>query len=737
MSEKLEDQEYDKTATNRLLDLLRSQQAGESLEETQSPGDDSESIVKPKPVKNIPPPGNDVDTATGSEDAKPGPTSTVRSMDLLEKFKTSMTGRPKKSDLDSDSLPAGGSTQAPSDAEKSKSGRSATDLLQNLQPAHREPVEEVEVDPPAFDTTLFTEAKEQVIPPFWQAYANVLFHGFNDSMNLLTINAGEKILILMEIRYGAKGTTITNYSRFILPFDDGTQTIKTMEELIPIALDRTIEKKSRRKTFVAFYSADVPVKTYVLQTPLLKGKELGDLVNWNLKKKQSIDTENSIFHWEALPVSGKNEKQNVVVATVATESVKPVIDLIHKSKLNIRYQSALPVMLWKLFTRDYPDRQKGCQVLVHLGETHADVMFIVNHALLFSREIVLGLDDFYTAVMQKVIVGDKTIEIDLPTARQIVNDYGIPEQGNGLIAGSKISLYKISIFLRPVVERLTSELSRSLKYFNKLYPDLEWEELIFDGPGAAIPNLLTTLKNNLNVNVSLFHPQRVGTIKTGPGVVIPENELPEANLNFALAEGRASRINLLPRNLVSASKFIFFNKVAIAAAIFLIPLFLGSIYFSYRELNEVKKNVVWYQNEWTQLNDETKGYYDLLNDRDILKTYGKYLHNDEVLSQNQIKLMKLFSGIVPTDIKFTSMVFSKEIQAGGSDNKNDGATFQDILRVKGFIQAEAAVADIRLTNFVIKLEEMEIFSDVEFKMDENSKPKDGKLFFKVDLRLKA
>lgn len=780
MSDKESNKEHDQTATNRLLDLLRSQQAGD-------PADEQEKAEpKPAPAKQAEPdsPPEKPEPAPSSKKTKPKsvesdstetakkqPQAGAQKQDLMAKFRTSMKVRTSSATDEKSAAPSKESDVAITDAETKDPGidqkkPDTKDLLQDLKPSASDAEPEVEVEPEVFDESLFSVFSGQTGAPPWKQYLDSLYHVFNGSTSFLTVKTSEKTLILMRFSLTPTGMRVDDYSIFTLPYKDGENSIKTMEELVPRSLDLFLEKKPEEKPedepvslksikdllpwvlkrfkvnrpqknyFVAYCSSIIKTNTLVIQTPQLKGKELEELIKWNLKKKHSVDPKKTLIQWEVLAGTPSTGKQNVVVVTVPVEEVSPALRIFNEKKLPVRYHSALPVLLWKSFIRNYPDRNKGCHVLVHLGETTTDVMFIVDHQLLFSRDISLGIEDLYSAIMQKVVVGDSTVKIDYATARKIIGDYGIPITGKGVLPDSGISLYKLSIYLRPVIERLTNELNRSLKYFNKQYPDLEWEELILDGPGAVVPNLLTTLHNNLNVPVSLFNPKRTVPLQTAPDVDIPADHLPATNLNFAMASGNARSMNLLPSNLLLDNKFAFLNKLSMAAAILFIPLFIGSGFMKYQDLGQIKKEVHGYNEKWTELTSETRDYYDISNDCDILDNYPRYLKNDEIYSQNQIQLMKIFSSIVSQDIKFTSMVFSREVKPAG-ESSGVSNKLGDILDIKGFIQSDAAVADIRMTNFVIKLEEMDMFTKVTFKMDENSRPRDGKLFFKINLKLKT
>ena len=337
--------------------------------------------------------------------------------------------------------------------------------------------------------------------------------------------------------------------------------------------------------------------------------------------------------------------------------------------------------------------------------------------------------------MQKVTVGDKSIKIDYSQAKEILRDYGIPRNGEGVIPGSRISLYRISIFLRPVVERITAELDRSLGYFKKQNTNLEWEEFLFDGIGATFPHLLETFRENLNINVGLFNPLRNANRSYRNGTVIPDNMLPNYTINLALDLKESERVNVLPKNIRSGYKYIFLHKLVVGLVVLFFPLFIATTFLSNTKVDRMKQDIFEERNQWNQVSAKAKEYFDLLNDTEILNGFQKFLSNDRAFSKNQITILKLLSSAVTKNIKFTSLGFRKEVTRNTEDSADRLEEYKDVLGINGFVHADASMADILLTNFVIQLEELAVFSKVDMRIDEHSVPEDGKLFFTLNMWL--
>lgn len=771
-----------KLATNRLLDILRSQQPIELVE-------DDKSMKEEKTVIDEKEQSADIDERQLLDETKAS--SETGTITLEEEVSSGIKKEPsvtdEKSDNDAESSIPGASKKkeistgdllstlksiqfGPSVSEEKKVSKETktepkadkpkplvekplttetkvqktistapSNLLKQIQKPEvkPEPKEITEIHPIEFDSSLLSTLSDKKKKRTIQDYLQSLFHLFNESQKRVTIYHCEKYIRLLQIKTGFKRTEIEKAKEYTLPYKTEEGQIENHSELIQYIFKHELDSKEVQYAYGAYFSPNVETKTHILQAPSLSKKELSDLVDWNAKKNIPFSPDQAIINYEvSQAVVNKGEKHNIVIGISEESSIEEAIGYFSESKLKPRLISTLPILMWKLFLLNYPDRKSGCYILVHLGENKTTVTLIKNQQLLLTREILFGSEDFYKAAMQKVVTEDQSFKIEYPVAKRLLADYGIPVDTKGVTRDSHISLYKLSIFLRPALERLTSELNRSMKYFTKQIPDLEWNEVFFDGICATFPNLVTVVGNNLNVKVELLNPMRKGLFHVKDDGIIPNNEMPLYTINFALASENAEKINVIPKKLRSNYKYLFLYKVAAVITAFVIPIYLVSAIVSGFNIEKLEKKIQTRSKQWDKLSVQAKEYIGLMTDIDILNGYQSFLENDRKHSINQIKILKLFSSIVPKDIKLTKLNFIKvSIKSGGNEDGNDISIFKPGLEVSGFVQAEASISDIHLTNFVMKLKHLNIFSRVDYSVDKTTKNTEGKLFFSLNMRI--
>ncbi|NOZ09152.1 MAG: pilus assembly protein PilM, partial [FCB group bacterium] len=590
------------------------------------------------------------------------------------------------------------------------------------------------VKPTAFDEELFKTIPPLEIKQKGGYFLSSLKNKLNEATHKISLHQDNNQLWLLQIKEDGKGTEIQDFKEYTLPFHKGKLTLDSMDNLIDYVLKNDIDDSVRNICYTAYLSARHPTKTHIFQTPRLKTGDLNDLVAWHAKKNLPFSSDHAVINWEQIKSPEKSLKDDIVISAGDRSVIEKSIAVFEKHNLKLRFYSTIPVIMWKTFIQNYPDLNQGCYVLVRMGEMRTVVTVINSHKLAFSREIAIGADDLYKAVMKKVTADDKSLQIDLPLARQLLKKYGFPKDRTGISENSHIDLYKISIFLRPVVERITSELNRSLNYFKKQNPDLNWEAILFDGIASTFPNLVQTISESLNLKVGYFNPLRAGKYRFNGGKVIAESQLPNFVTNFALLAKNTEPLNIIPEKKRNEYGYIFRSKLMTAAAAVLLPLFAVSGFWMSTHYDAVSVKLDEKQRLAGQLLNRKNEMLILQKDTKLIEDYYHLLENDRVYSRYQMNLLKLLSNIIPKDIKLTSLSFTKETNETVDDNGVKTVnSVDDVLLLNGFVTSDVSLAHIQLTNFRLKLEQLPYFSSVSIDMEDIAEKASNKFLFNLKL----
>jgi len=363
------------------------------------------------------------------------------------------------------------------------------------------------------------------------------------------------------------------------------------------------------------------------------------------------------------------------------------------------------------------------------------VIVVTDHVLQFSRKIALGAQDFYKAIQKKVEKDESGRSLDLITIKDVLKSYGYSQELTGITSGSNIDMSRITIAIRPVVERIVSELSRTLNYFKNQKSDLEWKQLLFDGIASSFPGLLESIQESIFQQAEMVNPMRTGEYYFGEDADITQPEYPNYVLNFALASDEAEEFNVASKNIRENYKYSFKSKVIAAILAMMVPLFIFSGLYSSIALKRGQKAIHSKRQELQRLSVETQDYASFMGDINIINSSNHFLKNDEKYSENQIRMLKLFSSIVPEEIKLTALNYVNA--TGLPDSVVTDINFRENLEISGFVNEDKSVADIYLTDFILELEKMNHFSNIILleKSDYNFS-ESSELFFKLRLDLK-
>jgi len=621
--------------------------------------------------------------------------------------------------------------------EEDEQGPGVGDLLSEIQVQSSEADDGDNEEAPAveFDSRNFTPLPKSALPTKNQITLNYVKRYLNESRHRIAIVISKDFVRVVEIETGTTHSTLLKARTYSLPYQGGDEPIYHTEDLLDYILENEIDPKIRKSLFATVYHSGINSRTRLFQTPVVKKSEMKDLVAWNIKKAIPFKPEEAAINWQIGDVIEDANKQNVLVGAIEKNSLDSLISKFKNYKIKLRLFSTLPILLWKNFIHNYPDYKAGAYALIHIGYNATTVVVIINHEFVFNREIVMGAKDFYQAIQQKIIAKGKSIEIGEDDSVRILRDYGIPKEKTGVIPNLGVSLYKLSIFLRPAVERLVNEINRSKNFFAKQSPDMEWDGIFIDGQGATFPNLPDVLSENLESRVEILNPTRYDSFQFAEDVVIKENEISSYSVNFALLNDKAESLNILPKPVMASYRFIFFSKLAIAVSAFFIPFYVTMLLVSQIQLRMLKSEVETKTAQWETLSEQSQEYFDILKDLDIIDGYYKLMKNDHIHSKNVLSIMKMLTDDISPDIKFTSLIFKKELIDKDKTDMNNPNNYNNLIELSGFVQSDQSIADIQLTNFQIQLEQTEIFDTIEREIKETSDTnEEWKLFFQFKLR---
>lgn len=637
------------------------------------------------------------------------------------------------------------------DAEKSKK---ATDVIKAQlaeEAKEKSTSTEIEVDddgwalPVSASPDLFEMAES--LAPSLQAdqFSANLMRRITKSSRRLCLEITDKGIRYLQARMGGTSIRVEKFGYLKVPFKlDETTVIRDVRTLTEVALPRVIGKKGLKRLYTSVYSQQFEGRTHFFQAPSALGKkDLSELVNWQATKNMNLGDGRGILRYDAQPAATASGKDHVILVGADKEKTKQTYSAFRKAGMQIRYTSQLPVLLWNSFKKEYPDQVENTTILLHMQQSNTTLAVVHKGVLLSTREMSVGVEDFEAALEQKVNIDGKSVLLTREEAGKIITDFGIPRKPAGKIKPHGLTLYRVSIFLRPVVERLTSEIQRSINFFKKQYNELTWDRIYISGQGGTIPNLSNALQENLGIEISLFNPIRAENIVYDEEEkTISYEDLPLYTTLFALLNTPGNdTYNLLPDNIVQDQTLIPYATVSSYAAIFLIPIIALTVVLEQMRAGALQEELIKKEAPLRNISPKTEQYLGYQKDIRILSQYAEFLKTDSLKTRNYLKVMKFLSNVVPEEIRLTGLTIDRELLGGettttASEDVESAAlsasSFRDYAQIAGFVESDPSVADIRLTNFRMNLEKTQAFRNIKLNVKPRDKNQPNRLFFEMD-----
>ncbi len=380
---------------------------------------------------------------------------------------------------------------------------------------------------------------------------------------------------------------------------------------IPVTLkkDNTEEKRKFLVGFIKEFLSETRVQApmgrialygkgvflFFLTVPQLNKKDLQGAVAVELKKRLpfQMDVKNLYFDYF---VSGqvKEEKGvNLQITCIAVDKavVEEQVQILKDLEVTPTGVYVVPDTLGNLLAACVKVPADKTVTLLEIGANTALLNFYRGRNLIFSREIPIGGEHITHALAKTVATAVGSVAISLEDAEKIKRICGIPlvEEAKtdfmtdfGVFRGEQLLT-----LLRPTLERLIQEISRTMLYYSKTFKTGAIEELYLTGGTARLRNFDRFLQTNIDgikkvENLNVLKSVKGWDVKAVLQLVLAmEQAAPLVAVAFGLCLGGGARVNLLPPKERLAQRL----SVVMTVARFIFPLlfvlslvFYGSIY---------------------------------------------------------------------------------------------------------------------------------------------------------------
>jgi type IV pilus assembly protein PilM len=391
------------------------------------------------------------------------------------------------------------------------------------------------------------------------------------------LDIGSHSIKLVGLRTTSKSPFLTCLGMREIPPNKDKENVKTASDTLR-SLVSEVGLKTKKVNLVVSGSG-VQIKR--LSVPSLPKAELKEAVRWEMKNYLPfpVETAEVVFHVLNEYVEDNVKRLDLMVVACPKHLIDRTLSIAERAGLQPIHLDVGPFALWNTLLVWNQLEKEETIALIDLGAEKTGIYVFKDGILQFSREATPAGADITRAIMDGIGAEGKP-ELIYERAEGLKQELGIPSES------------RISFFVRPVLERLSAEIGRSLDYYRAQFNEERIDRLLLIGGGANLKNIVSYLAGELRLPIEhfnplsdvLFDPKRIGTqflnqmgshFATVVGITLPEPK----------------RIELLPAKEPFLSKIQIVKSIPILVPGIALLIFLGTALYMNGQTKAIQREI--------------------------------------------------------------------------------------------------------------------------------------------------
>jgi type IV pilus assembly protein PilM len=342
-----------------------------------------------------------------------------------------------------------------------------------------------------------------------------LLSGVTDFFGL---DIGTTAVRLVQLRGGNLPRALVKYA--YVPVDAGISMSDSPNDQEKVAkiIKQLVDQSHLSTKNVAVGIPSSRVFTTVADVERLSAGELEKSIKYQADSLIPTPIDESKIDWSLLGDSPADKtKQEILLSSVPNDFIEKRLDMLEGIGLNVIAFEPDNLAMARALT---PPNAPGSQLLLDIGRKTTDLVVLLNGSPHLTRSIPTGIEAIIRAASQNLNVDEKQAE-------QFVYKFGLSKDKlEGQVFGAITS----------TVDLLTSEIEKSIKFFQARYTDAKIERLIVTGGASVVPEFPLYLANKFGINVEIGNSWHNVSFARDR-----QNELLSISNQFGVAAGLAER----------------------------------------------------------------------------------------------------------------------------------------------------------------------------------------------------
>ena len=318
---------------------------------------------------------------------------------------------------------------------------------------------------------------------------------------VLGVDIGQESLQYVVIQRKAGGRpTVENFGRYA--YKGAQDPVEGLYEVVPILCKKNGHLKGT-KLIIGIEETMAVVKTESL--PGLPDKELRQTVAFAFEKDLASGEEGNpvvCSNYSLGPDPEKKDNNLHLLVGMFEEEVHQIVQPFTDQGL-VPVKVVIKMMALGNLAVMLPQGNTNTPIgILNIGSTKSMLAIFRQGKLDFHREIVMGDNDFTKAIIGTIFHEGKAIQFSMDEAVEFKNKFGYPLGFVDSMSFKGAPLSELGAMMRPVVERLTGEIQRSIGFYGDKTKGDSVATLYLIGKGSKIKHLDQVLNSRVGIPVS-------------------------------------------------------------------------------------------------------------------------------------------------------------------------------------------------------------------------------------------
>jgi type IV pilus assembly protein PilM len=341
---------------------------------------------------------------------------------------------------------------------------------------------------------------------------------FGGTSEFFGLDIGTTAVRLVQLHGNGTPKLLTKYSFVPLEGNISLSDSKADQQKLVQVVAELISQSHVTTHNVAVGIPSSKVFTTVADVDRLPGNDLAKAIRYEADALIPTPLAESKVDWALLGDSPTDKtKQEILLSSVPNAFVEARLDLLESIGLNvIAFEPDNLAMARALVAPEATEPQ----LLLDVGRKSSDLVVMLGGVPHLTRSIPTGVEAIIRSATQN-------LNIDEKQAEQFVFKFGLSQDK---LEGQVFQA------ISTTVDLLTTEVEKSIKFFQTRYPDSKIDRLIVTGGASVVPEFPLYLANKFGLNVEIGNAWRNVSFSRDR-----QNELLSISNQFGVAVGLAER----------------------------------------------------------------------------------------------------------------------------------------------------------------------------------------------------